>query len=709
MPTSSNRPPATRPRRISRHTVSLSGCALACLAAAASAPAAAQQAPANPDAQLLDTVVVTASAREQKIREAPASISVITREQLEQQPFVNLQDAVRTLEGVSIVGGGANDKDISIRGMPGEYTLILVDGKRQGTRETMNRGTGGVQSNLIPPLEAIERIEVVRGPMSSLYGSDAMGGVINIITRKVPQAWGGSFTLGAVLPQDSDEGDTRQAGFWLGGPVKTDTVGLQVYGKLTDRDEDRIFFPGSRTSGFFGSTDRNLTAKLSVTPSREHVFTVEAGHSEFSQERNPGRSLAPNAAAEETEHERRHWALTHEGRWQFGTSSLALYQEVGKQRNWTNGTRSRVAPEVTNTVLDGQVALPFARHLLKLGTQYSHAEVDGIGRQDSIPGYPTNIDGVSVKSWALFAEDDFLVTDKLTLTGGLRLDDHENYGSHWTPRLYAVYQLSDTLTLRGGAAKGFKAPTIRQTAPGYCMTTGGQTGNVSPPGTLCGNPDLEPETSVTQEIGIRYDSPQGASLSATLFNNDLKNKVASYDSGVADPLVPSRNIYIYDNIDEVNLRGLELSAAWPLARAWRVSGNYTYTDSERQGGGEPAFDGGSLDGRPLDKTPKHVLNAQLDWTPTEPLALYARATYLGKQYWAAFRNGAMNVREREGSTTFDLGGSYQFRRNLALKFALLNVTDRKVPVDDRTRTTGLAGNWMVDEGRRLWLAVEASF
>jgi outer membrane receptor for ferrienterochelin and colicins len=703
MLTRSNRAAARRQRPLPRHPLSLAGYALACLAAS---PAAAQQ---QGSAPVLDAIVVTASAREQQIREAPASISVITREQLDKEPFVNLQDAVRTLEGVSIVGDSPNGEDISIRGMPGEYTLILVDGKRQSTRETMNRGTGGVQPNLIPPLEAIERIEVVRGPMSSLYGSDAMGGVINIITRKIPKTWGGSLSLDAVVPQDSDEGDTRQAGFWLGGPIKTDTVGLQVYGKLTDRDEDRIYYPGSLTSGAFGSTDRNLTAKLSVTPSREHTFTAEIGHSEFSQERRPGRSVAATSAELETEHERRHWALTHEGQWQFGSSTLALYQEVGKQLNWTNDVRSTVVPEVTNTVLDGQLSLPFGRHLLKLGTQFNHAEVDGIGRQDSIPGYAANVDSVSVRSWALFAEDDFFLTEKLTLTGGLRLDDHENYGSHWTPRLYAVYKLSDTLTLRGGAAKGFKAPTIRQSTAGYCMTTGGQLGNVSPPGTLCGNPDLEPETSVTEEIGIRYDSPQGASVSATLFNNDFKNKVASYDTGVPDPLVRSRNIYVYDNIDKVTLRGLELAAAWPLARAWRLSGNYTYTDSKRKGGGEPAFDGGSLDGRPLDKTPEHMFHAQLDWAAMEKLALYGRVTYLGKQYWAAFRNGAMNVRERDASTTFDLGGSYQFRRNLALKFAVLNVTDKKVSVDNRTRTTGLAGNWMVDEGRRLWVGVEAGF
>src|SRR5690606_21121246 len=113
----------------------------------------------------------------------------------------------RGVEGVSVVGGDPNSTDIVIRGMPGEYTLIMLDGRRQSTRETMNRGTGGVQANLIPPLAAIERIEVVRGPMSSLYGSDAMGGVVNIITRKVPERATASLTLGGIIHEDGDYGN----------------------------------------------------------------------------------------------------------------------------------------------------------------------------------------------------------------------------------------------------------------------------------------------------------------------------------------------------------------------------------------------------------------------------------------------------------------------------------------------------------------------
>src|SRR5690606_6385884 len=143
---------------------------------------------------VLDTVVVTAGGFEQALRDAPASVTVVTAEDLQKGAFRNLTDALSEVQGVS-VSGIANERDITIRGLPGTYTLILVDGRRQGTRESRPNGSSGYEQSLIPPLAAIERIEIVRGPMSSLYGSDAMGGVINIITKKADQVWSGSVTV----------------------------------------------------------------------------------------------------------------------------------------------------------------------------------------------------------------------------------------------------------------------------------------------------------------------------------------------------------------------------------------------------------------------------------------------------------------------------------------------------------------------------------
>ena len=663
------------------------------------------------EAATLSTVVVTAGAREQAVKEAPASISVITREEIEASPATNLRELVGRLEGVVISAGGPSDNDISIRGMPGEYTLFLVDGKRQNTRETMNRGTGGVQSNLLPPLSAIERIEVVRGPMSSLYGSDAMGGVINIITRKVPTKWGGSVELGGVVQERSELGDTAHTNFWIGGPVKDDVVGLQIYGGLIKRQEDKVYYPGPTFQGAYGSEDRQVAAKATFKLSADHTVTAEVGTQQFSWDQTPGKTVATTGNRVHTEHDRDHWALTHEGRFgQLGTR-VALQQEKASRTDWTNGVRNVASPDLTNTVLDAGITTPLGNSVFKAGTQISHTTLEGIARQDSIPAstYPLNADKVSLKNWALYAEDEYFLTERLTLTGGVRLDHDERYGSEWTPRLHGVYKLSEATTLRGGVANGFKAPTIRQSTAGYCMTSGGPVANFQPPGTLCGNPNLQPETSTTTEVGVHHDFSGGSSLSATLFHNDFKNKVTSYDTGVVDPRVPARRIYVYDNISQVTLKGIELAASTPLSKTLKLSGNYTYTKSKRGAGGEPAFNGTSLVGQPLDRTPEHVLNAQVDWKATNALNLFARLLVMSEQYWAGFRNFANGTLRRPGSSTFDIGGSYDLNRTLSVKFALLNVADKVVPVDTRARNTGLSGNWMVDEGRRLAVSLNAQF
>ncbi len=279
---------AQRHRRrmsLSRHALSLA------LLGAISAPALASSAAAP---TTLDKVVVTAAGFEQKITDAPASISVVSREALSKRPYTGLVDALRDVEGID-VGMETTDKNgratISMRGMPSEYTLVLIDGRRQSNvGQLYPNNFGGGQFSYLPPLDAIERIEVVRGPMSTLYGSDAMGGVINIITRRNQDSWHGALTQGVTVQQDDQFGDARTTDVYLTGPLIKDRLGLAVRGsyydaKASNPEWDDLPLPDGtlweRSIGFGGggkavaNTNWTTGVRLNWTINDDHDLTLD--------------------------------------------------------------------------------------------------------------------------------------------------------------------------------------------------------------------------------------------------------------------------------------------------------------------------------------------------------------------------------------------------------------------------------------------------
>ncbi|HCR4029235.1 TonB-dependent receptor domain-containing protein [Morganella morganii] len=652
-----------------------------------------------------DTIVVTASGFAQEMRDAPASITVITKEQLQNKPAANLIDMVKDVEGVSVIGGSLKP-DISIRGLSGDYTLIMVDGRRQNSRESRPNGSGGYEAGFIPPVEAIERIEVIRGPMSSLYGSDAMGGVINIITKAVADEWHGSMGMGAIIQESKDYGNSANTDFYVSGPLIKDKLGLQVYGGLNYRREDKLL------EGTPRKDDKNITAKLAFTPIEGQKFLAEVGRSTQEHTSTPGKSIDETTTRggivqknnkSEVHNNRNHWALTWKGDWDEINSEVSVYQEntirktnTGKwnkvSEDWVMAYEAR-QPEVTNTVVDGKVTAFLPSNVLTVGGQYQYAKL----KDDSvIKNKQTVTEKMTAEQKALFVEDEFSVTDDLTLTGGLRMDDHEFYGKHWNPRAYAVYKLTDEITIKGGVAKAFRAPTLRELSPNFGTSTQGGAA------IMYGNRDLKPETSVTEELGIAYDHESGFSASATLFNTEFKNKLTSYQvAGQTDPLT-GLNMFIYDNVGKANIRGVEMASRIPVAEKWNLNLNYTFTDSERKSDDEK-LNGKSLKGQPLEMTPRHMANARLDWQYRPDMNFYTQANYTGKQVWAAQRNGAKQPRERSGITTLDLGMTYQVMPNALLNFAVLNIANEK---GDDIETNG---NWQIDEGRRYWANLKLNF
>lgn len=664
---------------------------------------------AQEDTTVLDPVVVTASGFEQTVNDAPASVTVVTREELEKGAFRDLTDALREVQGVTVTGV-ANERDIYMRGLPGNYTLILVDGKRQSTRETRPNGSAGLEQSFIPPLSAIERIEVVRGPMSSLYGSDAMGGVINIITRKVGQEWSGSITTEGSVQQHSKFGNNGEAYWYLSGPLVEDTLGLQAWGSGLRRGEDEIL------SGAMGEKNFDLAGRLTWTPNENHDILLEAGRERIRREQTDGNSLPDMFPENYNIATRERWSLSHTGRWGATTSDVSIQQEWSQFDMYSlNGLTNRFDrnprhPEIRNTTIDASLTTPFylfGDHMLVTGGQYFEARLN-----DENPGRRTGqTETFSATQWALFAEDEWQMFDTFALTAGLRMDDHEKYGSQFSPRIYGVWNATEELTIKGGISTGFRAPDIRQIAPGYALTTGGRGCTYGPTGTcgvIIGAPDLEAEKSTSYEVSAIWDNGSDMVLSGTYFYTDFRDKIDNARVLNPDGTVarwsedPNYQLWYSYNVDDAVIQGVELAATWYATLDLTFRASYTYTHSEQKTG--------TYAGYPLARTPAHAANIRADWvTPVEGLTAWANGNYHGAEKAAGLRIGTNGSpitingqagREYDPYATLDFGVQYAVNDSVTMGAAIYNAFDKKVEANDYNALM---------EGRRLWLSMKAEF
>ncbi len=656
-------------------------------------------------------IVVTAGGFAQQIQRAPASMTVIDRRELETQPFRDLTDALRNVEGVAVTGN-SNERDIYIRGLPGAYTLLLVDGRRQSTRDSRTNGNAGFEQSFLPPAEAIERIEVVRGPMSSLYGSDAMGGVINVITRKIPERWGGSFSVDHSLQTHDAYGNNNQLQLYLAGPVVADKIGVQMWGRRFHREEARLL------NGFNGANDTDINGRIAIRPAPGHEIVVEAGTQRVKRINSGGRTLPAAFGTQNNRNDRDHYAAWYDGKLANGATVWASIQQEETQRYTYSANaqgalvRQPRAPNVRNRVGDFRMAWPVLGGLtLVAGGQWTNTRLLDENPGQTPRGGAGTADRFTITQVAGFLEGEWKITQDFSLTAGTRLDHHEIYGSHWSPRAYAVWEAVPGLVLKGGVTTGFRAPEIRQIAPGYAYTTGGFNCSYGPNGTcavIVGDPDLGAEKSTSYEIGASYDSGHGFNAGLTLFHTDFKDRVVDVQrldaNGDFVRWTEDRNYRLYQwvNLDRARIRGIEATVRWQVVPTLGLRAGYTYTDSEQRSG--------DYAGYPLARTPEHRANGRIEWTPVTALTLYASGWYNGREINAALRAGTQGqpivtpagrtIRRYPGYFLGDVGASYRLPVGVLLNLAVQNVSDKRL--DDLTYNS-------VNDGRSLWLGATFRF
>lgn len=665
----------------------------------------------------LDTIVVTtAGGYEQNIADAAATISVITAEELEKKSYSDVTDALKNVPGVFVQGGGTN-QTISIRGLGSAYTLFLVDGKpmNDGSLLTTNGGVQGASVNFLPPIEAIERIEVIRGPSSSLYGSDAMGGVINIITKKHQDKVTASVRTEYIKADQSNKvnNDATNTSVYVTAPLIKNLLSLQVTGGLQTIEESSL----QRNTTESGESEpdfnkKNISTKLVFTPDANNTLSAEFSNTQQQRTHNPGKSLLATATRIYSELEKNNYVLSHDAKYDDWVSSS--YVQFDQDQN--NATTGRTVDKIQNPggilfetlTANTQATYFFDQHSLTVGGRYLKENLeDGTTNQKAdMAGKVTKMDRYQ---WSLFAEDTWNVTDKLALTLSGRFDQNEFFGDNFSPKAYAVYQANDNFTLKGGVISGYKAPSLRNSSPQYMLNSMG--------GAIMPNPDLKPETSLTYETGFAFENRDlGLLASLMIYQTDFNDKITR-SSRVANSRLPtvdeggkaeysqdeinefvanspfyqdnpsfpySSTGYTFNyNVDEAQIRGLELTTDYNVTDYLKYRHSYTYTNSEQKTGANK--------GKPLNDLPKHMFNAGLDWDINDQWLLWTQLNYRGK---------TVGNNQTPEYTFIDVGAVYNYSDDLKLSTGIYNLQNKNVLED---------GNSWVLDGRRISFAMNLKF
>ena len=676
-----------------------------------------------------EPVVVTASGFEQITRDAPASITVLGAPDLQTRRYSSLAHALVDVEGVDIDAGAGKTGglNISMRGMPGDYTLVLIDGRRQNAPGNVTpNGFGETSTSFMPPVDAIERIEVVRGPMSTLYGSDAMGGVVNVITRKIARQWGGSVTLDGTLQGDSSFGNTGNGTFYLNGPILADRLALAVRGSAFGREASSLSYLDQNgdaipIAGIGGSpgdaTIRTAGARLTATPHASHDITFDVDGA-WQRYDNAGNGLGTVDTPDriggylpEQKYNRHQVVLAHSWRLGFGVLDSDLTRNTTETIGRTIpriATRPDAAGtprtlEGTNTTLNTKLLTVRGAHTLTVGGQIWQARM---------------IDGVAEGSFeftqnAVFAENEWRVVRRLAVTMGLRYDHHSTFGGKPSPRVYAVWNPAPEWTVKGGVSRGFKTPRLEQIADGI-NGFGGQ-GRIP----LVGSPGLKPETSTSTEAAIHYASAAiGAGV--TVFHNAFQDKIARGEglpncSFAASPNRPGcvdygvwPDVDLFGqsiNVDEALTRGIEATVRLGLGSRVTLTSNYTYTDSE-------VTSGEGL-GRALINTPRHMANANLRYQATGRLATWLRAEARGARDRGTSA-AALALGPYRGYEVYHLGAAYDVSARLTINAMIYNLLDRDflrymayTPPTGAVQYQSMYSNRQ--EPRRFWLSANLKF
>ncbi|OON40150.1 TonB-dependent receptor [Izhakiella australiensis] len=629
-------------------------------------------------------MVVTATGFSQERREAPATISVVDEKELNSRSNQNITEALHEMPGV-LAGNGHGSLatgDIQMRGMDSTYTSYMVNGIKQSTRESRPYGHHlGTEAAFMPPLAAIERIEVIRGPMSSLYGSDAIGGVVNVITKKAYNLdkWTGVLEDNYFLQEKSEYGNTNQINAFLMGPVVPGKLGVSVGADYLDRRDD----DSPTKQRFVKHQSGNLDATISMSPTDTQLWDLNATRGHQTKSHNPWYWGFDRDAVSLSQHA---W---------YGDDLIEVKNFVSYEKARTEYRVPEMSPqfiEQRNFEANSANSFSLGDHKLTLGANFTRNELnDTFDIEDKVAPGVTPVSKIARNGWALFAEDAWTIVPDFMLTTSARLDHDSYFGYHLTPKLYGNWTIDEHWALKGGVSAGYKKPDLRENNGGFTSVYGSY-----PYSSIgIGNDELKPEQSINTELGL-YWHQNALALDATLFHTKFKNKISDYTICTETETQQCRyNGYVakevsqYFNVSDAEIYGLELNGDWQVTPSLKANANYTYTHSEQKSG--------QYKGYALSDFPSSMANVSLSWNARNDLELWTKAS------WRSHSPDIGKTSSTDAYALVDLGARYHLNRSITLMAGIYNLFDV-----NPTYTTSYNQTAML-EGRRYNLGARFEF
>lgn len=543
----------------------------------------------------LDEVVVTATKTELTQKENPRSVEVITKEDIQNTGAISVRDALRTATNIDIVsvnhGGGEN---ISIRGGDTDGVLILVNGRRvAGENYFMSQGSNAYALDRLN-LSNVDHIEILRGPASAIYGSGAMSGVINIITKKSENP---EFSVGVAT------GTNEMSNYYHYDTGKNGKVSVNFdvnFSKLRNIDSKagKNLLHGPKQAYNLNldyEMDENNNLNLMLDYAKDNLETRMRDFSVSSSAPDDLKYPITSFTSE-----RKTIALTYDGKNSNSDYSLsASYSQLNrdpyaadtpgtnekKYKSWNIEARDTIRTSDNNKLIFG-----------------------GEYRGDKASIYSGDNTVKNTDQYSLYLYDEYRVDNKLLLTPAIRYDYHKSFGSHTSPNLGATYFISDKSRFKANYGTSYRAPSVDELYGAF--THGGIWGGMA----IVGNPDLKPEKSKGWEISYEQEFGDTTSAKLTYFDNKKEDAI-SYKIEMASPSQMGK----FYNIDSTSSKGVEFEIKHDFGKGFTLVGNYNWLDSVDDTTGER-----------LNYNARNTYMAKLMWT--EPIKKEWNITAWNKWY-----------------------------------------------------------------------------